>query len=462
VPSVKPMSELSLAWSRGTGLLNFAARRMPMFDSLSNRLQRIFKELRGEGHLTEFHVDEALKEIRTALLEADVNLQVVKDFTARIREKAVGSEVLTSFSPAQQVIKIVRDELTRVLGGEQAPLALKKRPSVILLVGLQGSGKTTTAAKLALHLKTSFRKQVLLVPADAQRPAATEQLRTLAKENGLMAFDPKGEPDAVVRTKAAVKDAKLLGYDVAIVDTAGRLHVDEALMDEVGRIRDASEPDEILFVADAMTGQDAVRSAEAFGARLPLTGVILTKTDGDARGGAALSIATVVGKPLKFVGTGEKVKELELFHPDRAASRLLGLGDVLTLIEKVSAETDEATALRAAEKLRKNTFTLTDLREQMAQLKKMGPLGGLLGHLPKVGPLKGLANLEIPEDATKSLEAMIDSMTPEEREDPKLLDGSRKKRIAKGSGTSVPEVNQLLKQYLSMKKMMKGAARMRG
>jgi signal recognition particle subunit SRP54 len=460
VPSVKPLSELSLAWSRGHGLLDFMAR--PMFDSLSNRLQRIFKELRGEGHLTEFHVDEALKEIRTALLEADVNLQVVKDFTARIREKAVGSEVLTSFSPAQQVIKIVRDELTRVLGGEQAPLALKKRPSVILLVGLQGSGKTTTAAKLALHLKTSFRKQVLLVPADAQRPAATEQLRTLAKENGLMAFDPKGEPDAVVRTKAAVKDAKLLGYDVAIVDTAGRLHVDEALMDEIGRIRDASEPDEILFVADAMTGQDAVRSAEAFGAKLPLTGVILTKTDGDARGGAALSIATVVGKPLKFVGTGEKVKELELFHPDRAASRLLGLGDVLTLIEKVSAETDEAAALRTAEKLRKNTFTLTDLREQMTQLKKMGPLGGLLGHLPKIGPLKGLANLEIPEDATKSLEAMIDSMTPEEREDPKLLDGSRKKRIAKGSGTSVPEVNQLLKQYLSMKKMMKGAARMRG
>jgi signal recognition particle subunit SRP54 len=233
-------------------------------------------------------------------------------------------------------------------------------------------------------------------------------------------------------------------------------------MDEVARIRDACEPDEILFVADAMTGQDAVRSAEAFAAVLPLTGVILTKTDGDARGGAALSIATVLGKPLKFVGTGEKVSDLELFHPDRAASRLLGLGDVLTLIEKVSAETDEAAALRAAEKLRKNTFTLSDLREQMAQLKKMGPLGGLLGHLPKVGPLKGLANLEIPENATKSLEAMIDSMTPAEREDPKLLDGSRKKRIAKGSGTSVPEVNQLLKQYLSMKKMMKGAARMRG
>ncbi|MEO8586246.1 MAG: signal recognition particle receptor subunit alpha, partial [Acidobacteriota bacterium] len=308
-----------------------------MFDSLSNRLQRVFKELRGEGHLTEFHVDEALKEIRTALLEADVNLDVVKDFTARVREKAVGQEVLTSFSPAQQVIKIVRDELTRVLGGEQAPLALKKRPSVILLVGLQGSGKTTTAAKLALHLKTSFRKQVLLVPADTQRPAATEQLRTLAKENGLMAFDPKGEMDAVKRTKSAVKDAKLLGYDVAIVDTAGRLHIDDALMDEVARIREASEPDEILFVADAMTGQDAVRSAAAFAAKLALTGVILTKTDGDARGGAALSIATVVGKPLKFVGTGEKVGELELFHPDRAASRLLGLGDVLTLIEKVSA-----------------------------------------------------------------------------------------------------------------------------
>jgi signal recognition particle subunit SRP54 len=249
---------------------------------------------------------------------------------------------------------------------------------------------------------------------------------------------------------------------VAIVDTAGRLHVDEVLMDEVARIRAATEPDEILFVADAMTGQDAVRSAEAFGAKLPLTGVILTKTDGDARGGAALSLAKVVGKPLKFTGTGEKVADLEPFHPDRAASRLLGLGDVLTLIEKVSAETDEAAALRAAEKLRKNTFTLTDLREQMTQLKKMGSLGSLLGHLPKVGPMKQLHDLEIPEDATKSLEAMIDSMTPAEREDPKILDAGRKKRIAKGSGTSVPEVNQLLKQYLSMKKMMKGAARMRG
>ena len=433
-----------------------------MFESLSNRLQRVFKELRGEGHLTEFHVDGALKEIRTALLEADVNLSVVKDFTAAVREKAVGQEVLTSFSPAQQVIKIVRDELASILGGHQAPLAIKKRPSVILLVGLQGSGKTTTAAKLALHLKKSFGKQVLLVPADVQRPAATEQLRTLAKENSLMAFDPKGEPDAVARARAAVKDAKLFGYDVAIVDTAGRLHVDEVLMDEVARIREATEPDEILFVADAMTGQDAVRSAEAFGARLPLTGVVLTKTDGDARGGAALSLAKVVGKPLKFTGTGEKVADLEPFHPDRAASRLLGLGDVMTLIEKVSAETDEAAALRAAEKLRRNTFTLTDLREQMSQLKKMGSLGSLLGHLPKVGPMKQLANLEIPEDATKSLEAMIDSMTPAEREDPKVLDASRKKRIAKGSGTSVPEVNQLLKQYLSMKKMMKGAARMRG
>ncbi len=433
-----------------------------MFESLSNRLQRVFKELRGEGHLTEFHVDEALKEIRTALLEADVNLSVVKDFTAAVREKSVGQEVLTSFSPAQQVIKIVRDELTAILGGHQAPLAIKKRPSVILLVGLQGSGKTTTAAKLALHLKKSFGKQVLLVPADVQRPAATEQLRTLAKENGLMAFDPKGETDAVARARSAVKDAKLFGYDVAIVDTAGRLHVDEVLMDEVARIREATEPDEILFVADAMTGQDAVRSAEAFGAKLPLTGVVLTKTDGDARGGAALSLAKVVGKPLKFTGTGEKVGDLEPFHPDRAASRLLGLGDVMTLIEKVSAETDEAAALRAAEKLRRNTFTLTDLREQMSQLKKMGSLGSLLGHLPKVGPMKQLANLEIPEDATKSLEAMIDSMTPAEREDPKLLDASRKKRIAKGSGTSVPEVNQLLKQYLSMKKMMKGAARMRG
>jgi len=433
-----------------------------MFDSLSEKLQRVFKELRGEGHLTEFHVDEALKEIRTALLEADVNLQVVKDFTAAVREKAVGQEVLTSFSPVQQVIQIVRDELTRVLGGAVAPLALKKRPSVVLVVGLQGSGKTTTAAKLALHLKKNFGKSVLLVPADVHRPAATEQLRTLAKENGLHAWDPKAENDAVARARTAVKEAKLFGYDVAIVDTAGRLHVDEALMDEVARLHAAIEADEVLFVADSMTGQDAVRSAAAFGAKLPLTGVILTKTDGDARGGAALSLASVVGKPLKFVGTGEKVKDFEPFHPDRAASRLLGLGDMLSLMEKVSAETDQAAALRAAEKFRKNQFTLTDLRDQVRQLKSIGPLGSLLGHLPKVGPLKQLANVEIPDDATKTMEAIIDSMTPREREDPSVLNGSRRKRIAAGSGTTVPEVNQLLKQYLSMKKMMKGAARMRG
>jgi signal recognition particle subunit SRP54 len=433
-----------------------------MFESLSDRLQRVFKELRGEGHLTEFHVDQALEEIRTALLEADVSLPVVRDLAAAIREKAVGQEVLTSFSPAQQVLKIVLEELARVLGGSVAPLALKKRPAVILLVGLQGSGKTTTAAKLALHLKRNLGKSVLLVPADVHRPAATEQLRTLAKENGLSAWDPKGETDAVARARTAVKEAKLFGYDAVIVDTAGRLHVDAALMDEVARLHAAVESDEVLFVADAMTGQDAVRSAQAFAEKLPLSGVILTKTDGDARGGAALSLRTVVGRPLKFVGTGEKVKDFEAFHPDRTASRLLGLGDVQTLLEKVTAGTDQAAALKTAEKLRKNAFTLSDLRDQMRQLKGIGPLGSLLGHLPKVGPLKQLANLDIPDDATKTLEAIIDSMTPGEREDPSIINGSRRKRIAVGSGTTVPEVNQLLRQYQSMKKMMKGAARMRG
>ena len=304
-----------------------------MFDSLSDRLQRVMKGLRGEGHLTEFHVDEALKEIRTALLEADVHLDVVKGFTQRVREKAVGQEVLTAFAPAQQVLKIVQAELVSLLGGTAVPIALKRRPSVVLLVGLQGSGKTTTAAKLALHLKKKLGKQVLLVPADVYRPAATEQLRTLAKENGLPCFDPKGETNAVARVKAAVKEAKLFGWDVAIVDTAGRLHVDEALMDEVAKIREACDPDEILFVADSMTGQDAVLSARAFADRLPLTGVILTKLDGDARGGAALSLSTVVGKPVKFAGVGEKTADLEPFHPDRAASRILGMGDVMTLIE---------------------------------------------------------------------------------------------------------------------------------
>ncbi len=432
-----------------------------MFESLSDKLQRVFKELRGEGHLTEFHVDEALKEIRIALLEADVHLSVVKGFLASVREKAVGETVLTSFSPAQQVVKIVQDELTRLLGGKAEPLALKRRPTVILLVGLQGSGKTTTAAKLALYLKKTLQKQVLLVPADVHRPAATEQLLTLAKENGLMAFDPKGEGSAVGRVRAAVKEAKLYGYDVALVDTAGRLHVDERLMDEVAEIASVASPDEVLFVADAMTGQDVVTSATAFSTRLPLTGVILTKTDGDARGGAALSLSTVVARPVKFIGVGEKVKDFEQFHPDRAASRILGLGDVLTLIEKVGRDTDQAAALKAAERIRRNEFTLTDLRDQMRHLKSLGPLNSLLGHLPKVGPLKALQGIDVPDDATKGLEAIIDSMTAGEREDPRIINGSRKLRIAAGSGTSVQEVNQLLKQYGSMKKMMKGASHAR-
>ena len=410
-----------------------------MFDSLSDRLQRVMKGLRGEGHLTEFHVDEALKEIRTGLLEADVHLDVVKGFTQRVREKAVGQEVLTAFAPAQQVLKIVQAELVALLGGTTANLVLKRRPSVVLLVGLQGSGKTTTAAKLALHLKKKLGKQVLLVPADVYRPAATEQLRTLGKENGLPFF----------------------GWDVAIVDTAGRLHVDDALMDEVARIREVCDPDEVLFVADAMTGQDAVTSARAFSDRLPLTGVILTKLDGDARGGAALSLATVVGKPIKFAGIGEKTADLEPFHPDRAASRILGMGDVMTLIEKVSSEADQKAAQKAVEHLRKNEFTLDDLRDHFRQLKRLGPLSTLVGHLPKVGPFKQLRDLQIEDDATKHLEAMIDSMTAEERNDPKLLNGSRKLRVARGSGTSVQDINQLLKQYLEMKKMMKGAARMR-
>jgi signal recognition particle subunit SRP54 len=432
-----------------------------MFDSLSDRLQRVMKGLRGEGHLTEFHVDEALKEIRTALLEADVHLDVVKGVTQRVREKAVGQEVLTAFAPAQQVLKIVQAELVSLLGGTAVPIALKRRPSVVLLVGLQGSGKTTTAAKLALHLKKKLGKQVLLVPADVYRPAATEQLRTLAKENGLPCFDPKGETNAVARVKAAVKEAKLFGWDVAIVDTAGRLHVDEALMDEVAKIREACDPDEVLFVADSMTGQDAVLSARAFGERLPLTGVILTKMDGDARGGAALSLSTVVGRPVKFAGVGEKTADLEPFHPDRAASRILGMGDVMTLIEKVSTEADQKAAQRAVDRLRKNEFTLDDLKDHFKQLKRLGPLSTLVGHLPKVGPFKQLKDLQIEDDATKHLEAMIDSMTAEERNDPRVLNGSRKLRVAKGSGTSVQDVNQLLKQYLEMKKMMKGAAKLR-
>jgi signal recognition particle subunit SRP54 len=434
-----------------------------MFESLGDRLAGVFKELRGEGHLTDFHLDTALRQIRLALLEADVALPVVRDFTARVKEKAVGAKVTQQLSPAQEVTRIVRDELIGLLGGATSDLALQKRPAVILLAGLQGSGKTTSAAKLALHLKGRGRYP-LIVAADLTRPAAVQQLVTLGKQIGIPVYEPGGRRDAVEVAREGVREAKQTGRDTVIVDTAGRLHVDEDLMREVAAVAAAVEPEETLFVADSMTGQDAVRSASGFAAALPLTGVILTKTDGDARGGAALSVVSTTGKPIKFVGVGEKPQDFEAFHPDRMASRILGLGDVMTLIEKVEATVDAEAAQKLAEKSMAGEFTLEDLRDQLASMKKMGPLESLLDLLPKGGAFKALKQPEsVDEKALTRVTAIIDSMTPDERRYPQVLNGSRKKRIATGSGTSVAEINRLLKQYQQMRRMMRTARKgMRG
>ena len=430
-----------------------------MFESLGERIQGVFKELRGEGQLTEYHLETALRQIRLSLLEADVALPVVRKFTDRVKELAVGKRVLQQLSPAQEVTRIVRDELVALLGGKKSDLALDGRPAVLALVGLQGSGKTTSAAKLALHLKQRGRYP-LLVAADLSRPAAVSQLKTLGRQTGIPVFEAAGSSDPVSVARDGLNEAKLTGRDTLIVDTAGRLHIDEALMDELRAVHAAIAPREVLFVADAMTGQDAVRSASGFAAALPLTGVILTKTDGDARGGAALSIVTTLDRPIKFVGVGEKPEDFEPFHPDRMASRILGFGDVLTLIEKVEAQVDETAARRLAEKTRSGEFTLEDLAEQLRSMKKMGPISGLLDLLPKGGPFKALAAPEsVDESALTRVSAIIDSMTPEERRYPQVLNGSRKKRVAAGSGTTVAEINRLLKQYQQMRKLMKTAGK---
>src|SRR5215468_892497 len=362
-----------------------------MFEGLGERIQGVFKELRGEGHLTEYHLESAFREIRLSLLEADVALPVVKQFTEKVREKAMGLKVMQKLSPAQEVTRIVRDELMTLLGGEKKDIDLSGRPAVIAMVGLQGSGKTTSAAKLGLHLKSRGRYP-LLVGADLSRPAAVSQLKILGKQIGVPVFSPEGASDPVEVAREGVREAKLTGRDTVLVDTAGRLHIDEELMAQIRAVVDAISPRETLFVADAMTGQDAVRSAAGFAAVLPLTGVVFTKTDGDARGGAALSVVTTVHAPIKFVGVGEKPEDFEPFHPDRMASRILGLGDVLTLIEKVEAQVDESAARRLAEKTGAGEFTLEDLRDQLASVKKMGPLSGLLDLLPKGGAFRGLAD----------------------------------------------------------------------
>jgi signal recognition particle subunit SRP54 len=427
-----------------------------MFDNLQDKMDRVFKTLRGEAKLNEWHIDNALKEIRVALLEADVHFKVVKEFTNRVREKATGEEVLSAFSPSQQVIKIVRDELQELLGGAEVGLALVGSPAVVMMTGLQGSGKTTTSGKLALHLKNRGRRP-LLVPCDVYRPAAIDQLRVVAKEVKVPFFEPAEERNPLNIARNAMKEAKTLLYDTVILDTAGRLHIDEELMQELTSMKADVRPSEILFVADAMTGQDAVKSAKEFDDRLGVTGIVLTKLDGDARGGAALSIKQVVNRPIKLVGVGEKYADLDVFHPDRMASRILGMGDMLTLIEKVEQEIDKKEAERLAQRVAKDKFTLEDLRSQLIQVKKMGPMSQIMNMLPGVaGKVK---EEDIDEKGIVRMQAILDSMTARERELPQLINGSRKKRIAKGSGTSVQEINRLLKNYLQMKKMMKTFSR---
>ena len=427
-----------------------------MLEAISDRLQKVFKTLRGEGHLTEKHVDDALAEIRRALLGADVALPVVKEFTGRVRERALGREVLASLSPAQQVLKIVHEELTRLLGGEARPLKFEGFPAPLMLVGLQGTGKTTTAAKLAAFVKRTLGKHVLLVPADTQRPAAREQLEQLGKQAGIPVLDTRAWATPPEIARAALVEARRKGFEVILFDTAGRLHVDDELMAELAELHAILTPSEVLFVADAMTGQDAVRQAEAFSARLPLTGVILTKLDGDARGGAALSVVSVAGKPVRLAGVGERLDDLELFHPDRMAARILGLGDMATFFEKAQAVVDEKKAAEIEKKLKKQGFDLDDLRDQLRQMRGGGLLDQLADLLPGAKALKSAPQVD--ERRLARFEAIICSMTPVERRHPEIINGSRRKRVARGAGTTVEEVNRLLRQYGEMKRMAKRLA----
>jgi signal recognition particle subunit SRP54 len=426
-----------------------------MFDGLQDKLSRVFSTLRGEGRVTEEALKTALRQIRLALLEADVHIRVVRPFIERVREKAQGQKVLESLSAAQQVVKIVRDELTALLGEEGEEIRVEKRPTVILLCGLQGSGKTTTIGKLARRLRNQGRHP-LLVAGDLQRAAAVEQLQQVGAQAEVPVVAPEGKEDVVALAGRALKVARDRGHDLVLFDTAGRLHIDADLMLELQKLVRVLDPQEIFFVADSMTGQDAVRSAEQFAQSLALTGVILTKLDGDSRGGAALSIRTVTQLPIRFVGVGEKLDDLEPFHPQRMAGRMIGMGDVLSLIEKAEQGIDREEAERLAQRMARQEFTLEDLRDQLRAMRRMGPLGDLLKLLPKAGPLKGLDNAQVDEGQLKRIEAMINSMTSKERRYPQVLNGSRKKRIAAGSGTAVSDLNRLLKQYKMMRKMMKG------
>ncbi len=429
---------------------------MALFEGLSDKLQETFKKLRGRGKLTEADVTEALREVRMALLEADVNFKVVKDFVTKVKERAIGEEVLGSLTPGQQVIKIVNDELTALMGGNQSRILIASRPpTVIMLVGLQGAGKTTTAGKLALHLRKQGKKP-LLVAADVQRPAAIDQLQTLGKQLDIPVYADKESKNPVSIAKAALEQAQSRLLDIVIVDTAGRLHINEELMEELVQIKKQVKPHEILLVADAITGQDAVQVAQSFHEKLGLDGIILTKLDGDARGGAALSIKAVTGAPIKFVGLGEKMDALEPFHPDRMASRILGMGDVLGLIEKAQSEMDMDKTAALAKKISKEGFDLNDFLEQMQQIKKLGSFKDILGMIPGIGSkMKQLKDAKIDEKEIGKVEAIIRSMTMKERQKPSILNGSRRKRIADGSGTRVQDVNQVIKQFEEASKQMK-------
>ena len=426
-----------------------------MFDSLSERLERSFKILKGEGKITEINIAEALKDVRRALIEADVNYKVAKNFIDTVKEKALGQNVLISVKPKEMIIKIVHDELAQLMGGETAELNLQSRPSVILMAGLNGAGKTTLSGKLALLLKSKKHRNPLLVACDVYRPAAVEQLRVLAEQIEVPIYMNLESKDPVQIAREGVLEAKSKGYDTVIVDTAGRLAIDEELMQEIAAIKDACQPDETLFVVDAMTGQDAVNTAKEFNDRLDYDGVVLTKLDGDTRGGAAISIRTVVNKPIKFVGTGEKMEALDQFHPSRMADRILGMGDIISLVERAQQQFDEKEARKLQEKIQKNKFDFEDFYNQIQQIKKMGNIKDLASMIPGVG--KAIKDIDIDDNAFKSIEAIIQSMTPKERRNPDLLmrQATRKTRIAKGSGTTIQDVNRLIKQFDQMRKMMK-------
>ena len=424
-----------------------------MFHNLSGKLDKAFQILKGHGKITEINVAETLKEVRRALLDADVNFKIAKDFTNKVKEKALGQEVLTTLNPGQLLIKIVKDELIELMGGDAVGINLTSNPSIVLMSGLQGSGKTTFSGKLALHLKNKKAKNPLLVACDVYRPAAIDQLTIISEQVGVEIYKDVEEKDPIKIALAGVKFAKVNNYDLVIIDTAGRLAVDEVLMKEISDIHKAVKPDETLFVVDSMTGQDAVNTAKAFNEVLDFDGVILTKLDGDTRGGAALSIKQVVNKPIKFIGTGEKMEAIDVFYPSRMADRILGMGDVVSLVERAQEQFDEKEARRIQKKIAKNTFGLDDFLKQIHQIKKMGNMKDLVGMIPGAG--KMMKDVDVDDDSFKYIEAMIYSMTPKERSNPSLINKSRKERIGKGSGTSIQQINQLLKQFTQMSKMMK-------